>query len=156
MRKNYIAYGSNLNLAQMAVRCPDARAIGTAQLEGWRLMFKGSKTGSFLTIEKDEGSQVPVAIWSVSEKDEKKLDRYEGYPGFYFKQNLEVEVKDIETGEIRKEEAFVYIMREERAYGIPSEYYMRVCQEGYEDFGFDEKYIKEACVKSAKEAKSWK
>ena len=35
----YIAYGSNLNLEQMAHRCPTAQAVGTATLKNWRLMF---------------------------------------------------------------------------------------------------------------------
>ena len=29
-KKYYIAYGSNLSVEQMAVRCPDARVVGNA------------------------------------------------------------------------------------------------------------------------------
>ena len=32
---------------------------------------------------------------------------------------------------------FVYIMHEERQIEIPGNGYMRVCLEGYKDFGFD-------------------
>jgi len=35
----YIAYGSNLNLKQMAHRCPTAKVVGTAMLHNWRLAF---------------------------------------------------------------------------------------------------------------------
>ena len=31
----YIAYGSNLNVAQMRMRCPHAAILGTACLTGW-------------------------------------------------------------------------------------------------------------------------
>ena len=62
-KRYYIAYGSNLNVEQMKHRCPDARVVGTATLEGWTLLFRGSKTGSYLTIEPKEGSSVPVAVW---------------------------------------------------------------------------------------------
>ena len=33
-RKKYIAYGSNLNLEQMARRCPTAKVIGAGTKEG--------------------------------------------------------------------------------------------------------------------------
>lgn len=49
-KRYYIAYGSNLNVPQMRMRCPRATILGTANLTGWELLFKGSKTGSYLTI----------------------------------------------------------------------------------------------------------
>ena len=70
MKKYYVAYGSNLNVRQMKMRCPGATILGTAKLKDYELLFKGSKTGSYLTIEKKEGSTVPVAIWEVTESDE--------------------------------------------------------------------------------------
>ena len=50
-KRYYIAYGSNLNVPQMRMRCPHATILGTSNLKGWELLFKGSKTGSYLTIE---------------------------------------------------------------------------------------------------------
>ena len=44
-KRYYIAYGSNLNVPQMRMRCPHATILGTANLKGWELLFKGSKTG---------------------------------------------------------------------------------------------------------------
>ena len=84
-KRYYIAYGSNLNIRQMRWRCPDARIIGTAELEDWRLLFRGSKTGSYLTIEEAQGHRVPVAVWEVSPEDEEALDRY-GYYGHPFRE----------------------------------------------------------------------
>ena len=43
-KRYYIAYGSNLNIQQMQMRCPYAAVLGTAELDGWELLFKGSKT----------------------------------------------------------------------------------------------------------------
>ena len=74
-KRYYIAYGSNLNIPQMRMRCPGARIIGTSVIEDYQLLFKGSKTGSYLTIEPMEGAEVPVVIWEVTETDEKALDR---------------------------------------------------------------------------------
>ena len=34
-RKEYFAYGSNLNFEQMAYRCPEATVVGTAKLDGY-------------------------------------------------------------------------------------------------------------------------
>lgn len=140
MKKFYLAYGSNLNKGQMQHRCPEATAIGTAFIEGYRLLYKGSKTGSFLTIEKKRGSKVPVGVWEVSEKDERRLDCYEGCPTFYYKKEIKITLN--ETGE--EVDAFVYIMHEERSLGIPHIFYVRICEEGYRDFGFDKAYLKQA------------
>lgn len=147
MKKYYIAYGSNLNLPQMRFRCPTAKVCGTAALKDWELLFKGSGTGAYLTIERCEGGEVPVVIWEVSENDEMALDRYEGYPSFYYKKSIKVRYKGIRTGRLRTVTAFAYIMHEERFIGIPSDAYMRTCLEGYRTFGFDKAVLFRAYTK---------
>ena len=136
IKKYYLAYGSNLNVQQMKHRCPDAKPIGTAWIKDYQLLFKGSKTGSYLTIEKAEKSKVSVAVWDISEVDERRLDAYEGYPNFYYKKEMEVTVNR------RKIKAFVYIMHEERPLGIPSSLYVETCVQGYRDFGFHLKHLR--------------
>ena len=143
-KRYYIAYGSNLNVRQMRWRCPDARIIGTADLDGWRLLFKGSKTGAYLTIERAEGYSVPVAVWEVSAADEVKLDRYEGYPAFYYKKEMTIDFAGIRTGRKRRRRVFVYIMHEERPVSVPSRGYVMTCLEGYHDFGFNSRVLTEA------------
>ncbi len=143
-KRYYIAYGSNLNIPQMRMRCPGARIIGTSLIQNYQLLFKGSKTGSYLTIEPKAGAEVPVVIWEVTELDEKSLDRYEGYPNFYYKKDMTLDIKGIKTGKIRRRNAFVYIMHEDRQLGIPSWYYVNTCLEGYRAFGFDENYLYDA------------
>ena len=150
-KRYYIAYGSNLNVEQMRHRCPDARVVGTATLEGWTLLFRGSKTGSYLTIEPKEGSSVPVAVWEVSERDELHLDHYEGYPNFYYKKEMNVCIKGIRTGKLRSRRAFVYIMHEDRLLGVPSNMYMRICMEGYFNFGFNPETLWDAYEYSKQE-----
>ena len=148
MSKYYIAYGSNLNINQMKRRCPTARVIGTGFIEDCELLFKGSKTGGYLTIEKAEGKSLPVAIWKVTEIDEQALDRYEGYPTFYYKADVEINIKDIKTGKEYRRKAFVYIMHEDREIGMPSKFYVTTCLEGYKTFGFSPKYLEDAILKS--------
>lgn len=137
-RKYYLAYGSNLHTGQMAYRCPDATIVGTATLHDWRLMFKGSKTGSYATIEPCIGESVPVLVWSISERDERSLDRYEGFPTFYFKQSINVLVNGQEV------KAMAYIMRLDATVGYPSSFYIDTLQQGYLDFGFDMSILLEA------------
>ena len=146
-KRYYIAYGSNLNIPQMRYRCPDARVIGTANLDGWELLFKGSKTGSYLTVEPKTGSTVPVAVWEVSEADEQNLDRYEGFPAFYYKKEMNLTIKGIKTGRLRKRRVFVYIMHEDRPIGKPSHYYLATCIDGYKSFGFDLNILADAYEK---------
>ena len=150
-KRYYLAYGSNLNVRQMMIRCPSARMIGTATIEDYRLMVKGSETGSYLNIEPEEGCSVPVGVWEVSEADELALDRYEGFPTFYYKKELELPITGIRTGKVRRRKAFVYIMHEDRLLGVPSNMYMRICMEGYMDFGFNYDTLWEAYEYSRQE-----
>ncbi|MGX8715807.1 MAG: gamma-glutamylcyclotransferase, partial [Lachnospiraceae bacterium] len=140
----YLAYGSNLNIQQMMYRCPDARIVGTAELPGWRLMYKGSMSGNYLTIERAMGYSVPVAVWAVSRQDEENLDYYEGFPAFYYKKRIGVTLCETYSGKNRPVKAFVYIMHEERKLGRPSDSYVRCCKEGYKAFGFDPAILDEA------------
>ena len=132
----------------MRMRCPSARIIGTSEILDYELLFKGSKTGSYLTIEPKEGSRVPVAAWEVNAKDELALDRYEGFPTFYYKKEMLLPIKGIRSGKIRRRDTFVYIMHEDRVLGVPSNFYMQTCLSGYKSFGFDPKFLHEAYDRS--------
>ena len=109
--------------------------------------FKGSKTGSYLTIEECTGGTVPVVIWEVTAADEAALDRYEGFPNFYYKKDINLQYKGIRTGKRRTVTAFAYIMHEERPIGIPTNFYMRTCLEGYDTFYFDKNILIDAYEK---------
>ena len=147
-RKYYLAYGSNLNIRQMRTRCPEARIIGTAEIPDYQLLFKGSGTGAYLTIEPKKGAAVPVGVWSVTARDEAALDVYEGFPNFYYKKEMTVAVKGIEPGKTRRRKAFVYIMHEDRKRGLPSSHYVQTCAAGYRAFGFDERILADAVNES--------
>ena len=110
----YVAYGSNMNLPQMALRCPTAEVVATSELKDFELLFRGSRSSAVATVEPKEGSSVPVLLWKIREKDEASLDRYEGYPHFYDKQHVEVEL----DGKVVS--AVVYIMTPGHEFGMPS------------------------------------
>ncbi len=143
-KRYYIAYGSNLSVGQMARRCPDAKIIGTAVVEGYALLFKGCAT-----IEPQEGKRVPVLVWEISSSDEESLDRYEGYPSLYYKKEMTLNVRMMGTGEEKELTAMVYIMDERRRLAVPTGYYYKVLADGYEDFGFDKAVLEQALADSA-------
>ncbi len=146
--KLYLAYGSNLNIVQMIMRCPDAKYYGTAEIKDYELLFKGSKTGAYLTIERHKGSSVPVGVWSVTERDIRALDRYEGFPTFYYKKTFRRQIWSVNGEDLGVRECFAYIMHEDRKIGIPTKAYIDTCKQGYEDFGFDESLLMKALSRS--------
>ncbi|MBD5113571.1 MAG: gamma-glutamylcyclotransferase [Ruminococcaceae bacterium] len=141
-KRYYLAYGSNLNMEQMRFRCPNAKPVGTAIIENNVLTFRGSNSGFYLTIEPKIGSKVPVGVWEVTAADEAALDRYEGYPRFYFKAEITVNVTSLHDGKTSGKRAFYYFMNEDSELGLPSETYVQTCLQGYADFGFDKRILK--------------
>lgn len=125
----YIAYGSNLNVQQMAHRCPTAELIGSGIIEGYELLFRGKRDVGFATIEKCEGHSVPVGLWDIKKEDELSLDRYEGYPNLYRKETMEIDMFD--GG---KMDAMIYIMDETIPLQLPSNEYFSIIMKGYKDF----------------------
>lgn len=139
----YAAYGSNLNLFQMKMRCPTAKLRGTGFLKGYELQFKGLRSNFFATVAPQNSSEVPVGIWELQREDEFALDMYEGYPSHYYKETVVVEMDGAPV------EAMIYIMRQNAQFGLPSKsYYTTVC-EGYLELGFDPGYLRQAAIKSA-------
>lgn len=43
-KRLYIAYGSNINLEQMAHRCPNSKVVSTEMMKGYELEFRGVAT----------------------------------------------------------------------------------------------------------------
>lgn len=142
-KRLYVAYGSNLNLKQMKYRCPTAKLYGTGEIENYELQFKGHPNSAFATIAPKEGSSVPVAVWEIQPRDELSLDRYEGYPSHYFKQDVPVQLDGEEVS------AMVYIMNLKMNFGLPSPSYYHTVYEGYNDCELDTNILDKAVGDSA-------
>ena len=136
--KLYLAYGSNLNLGQMAHRCPDSQVAGHAELPRYRLLFRGRPGNAHATIEEAEGRTVPVLLWRVSVRDEALLDRYEGYPYYYDKVQIPVELDG------KTVSAMAYVMQPEFDLNKPSSSYLHTIREGYQAAGFDQAVLDQA------------
>jgi len=120
----YFAYGSNLNFAQMAARCPKAKFLTAAILPNYELTFRRT----YATVEAKEGEYVEGAIWEVTPECLVSLDIYEGYPNFYDKQEIEVVLPD---GNITY--VLVYIMQPGFKLEPPKKDYYECITQGYKD-----------------------
>ena len=131
MKRDYLygAYGSNLNAQQMRVRCPDAQMVGKMKLKGWRLVFKG-----VADIVPDRDAEVEIGLWSITDRCELALDRYEGYPSLYTKLWI-----PSEHGEV-----MLYTMSDGYSVRPPIDTYLQTIAQGYFAFGLDNECLKEA------------
>lgn len=146
--KIYAAYGSNMNLEQMAIRCPNAKVIGTGILKNYKLTFRGLGRGGVANIEYSKGSRVPIVLWEITSECEVALDHYEGYPSLYTKRIVEITCKD--KSRIK---AMVYVMakRYENYPSEPSETYFKVIRDGYKANGLSIKKLNEALISTRDE-----
>ncbi|MBR90070.1 MAG: gamma-glutamylcyclotransferase [Verrucomicrobiales bacterium] len=84
----YFAYGSNLDPRQMTERCPGAKPMGAAALNGWRFLI--NRRG-YATVTPEPDSVVQGGLWVLTLAHEVDLDEYEGVAGgHYTKEQLEV------------------------------------------------------------------
>lgn len=153
-----IAYGSNLSEERMKKRCPKAEAFGTSVIYGYRLLFKQSMTGAYATIEQDANCCVPVLIYRMTIEDEMKLDRFEGYPKYYYKREFLLPVWGF-NGRKKKlrRNCIAYIMHEYRLLGEPDEDYFSLLDGGYDRWGFEKDPLVKALEDSIgrEEAAQW-
>ena len=80
-----------------------------------------------------------MLLWKIREADEEALDRYEGYPRYYYKRNFRLSVTRLDSGRRMKERKWcmAYVMHEERTLGEPDMEYFRLLDEGYGEWNFD-------------------
>ena len=122
----YFAYGSNLNVQQMAQRCPDAEIVGSAYFPKWRLIFRNVAS---IVYTGNPDDMLPVGIWEITDACERALDRYEGFPSLYR--------KEIING------MMTYVMNSDTI-SPPSHYYYNTIYDGYINFDLDTQHLEEA------------
>jgi phage replication-related protein YjqB (UPF0714/DUF867 family) len=90
-RHPYFAYGSNLCVRQMALRCPEAADPRPAVLSDhdWLINQRG-----VATVEPFAGNEVHGVLWQVSSDDLAMLDSAEGVPVRYRRDRLTVRTDD--------------------------------------------------------------
>ena len=128
----YIAYGSNINLEQMAYRCPHSKVVGTSEIKDYELEFRG-----VATIAPKENARVPVLIWELDERDLPVLNRYEGWPRLYRQEKMSFELNG------KSYEGMAYLMNRGEI-APPSQQYYNTILQGYRENGLDESYLEKA------------
>ena len=129
----YFAYGSNLNHHQMKnIRCVGSKYLKTIFLKDYKLLFchpnKLNKYG-YANIIKRKDSKVPGAIWEITTKHEKILDRYEEFPNSYQKKYFYLNGKRIMFYKMNK-----FFIKE------PPKSYINIIIEGYKNCNIDLNY----------------
>jgi len=135
----YAAYGSNMDPAQMAERCPHSPRAGTGWLDGWRLTFGGEAIGwegALATVVEEEDAAVFVVLYEVSDSDEEALDHWDGATlGYYSKVRVRVATLD---GDVL---AWLYVLNDYEG-GLPSARYLGIMADAAEAAGAPESYVK--------------
>lgn len=124
----YFAYGSNMDRVQMAIRCPNAVPIGTAELKGHKLIFRG--VADVVPEGNTVNSTVKGVVWRITKKCLKELDIYEGYPSLYDRKAVTVWMNG------RPVRTLVYYMVRGPV-APPSREYWKGILRGYFQFGIE-------------------
>ncbi|HEY0237079.1 MAG TPA: gamma-glutamylcyclotransferase family protein [Friedmanniella sp.] len=136
----YAAYGSNLDPAQMAGRCPHSPLRWTGWIPGWRVTFGGEGWDGALptVVEAADDEHVFVAVYDVTSADESTLDTWESADdqGLYNKVRVRVETLDgIKT-------AWVYVLDDFEG-GMPSARTLGILADAAQTAGAPEDYLTE-------------
>lgn len=134
----YAAYGSNMDPAQMAHRCPHSPQHGTGWLDGWRLTFGGEDLGwegALATVVEDGAERVFVVLYEVSAADEVALDQWDGADlGLYRRAKVRVATAD---GDVL---AWLYVLNGYEG-GLPSARYLGILADAAEVAGAPASYV---------------
>lgn len=113
----YFAYGANMNVSRMHMRCPDAQLIGRAVVHEHRFEINSLGVG---TIIQDIGHSVHGLMWKISREDELSLDKYEGVEmGCYLKQ-----LHKVSLGDSYNDTSVMAYIATDSTPGIPSKVYL--------------------------------
>jgi gamma-glutamylcyclotransferase (GGCT)/AIG2-like uncharacterized protein YtfP len=134
----YAAYGSNMDSAQMAERCPHSPQHGSGWLEGWRLTFGGEDLGwegALATVVEGDAERVFVVLYDVADVDVGELDRWDGLTlGYYRKLRVRVQTLD---GDVA---AWLYVLNGYEG-GLPSARYLGILADAAEQAGAPADYV---------------
>ncbi|MFP6855283.1 MAG: gamma-glutamylcyclotransferase family protein [Opitutales bacterium] len=134
MNLPYFAYGSNMNLDQMAVRCPGSRFLTLVAKRGWRFIINQR---GYVTAVDDPSEQTLGCLWELSDEDWSELDRYEGVSaGYYDRVDCEVIRMDSEE----RVSAIAYRATNEIP-GIPNPPYADAVIHGAVQIGLPKEYL---------------
>jgi gamma-glutamylcyclotransferase (GGCT)/AIG2-like uncharacterized protein YtfP len=130
----YFAYGSNMDRAAMAGRCPASTPLGPARLARHRLIVTAD---GYASVVRDPHRTVWGLLWDVVLADMPALDRYEDVAGGLY---VKVSQPVIATSGVRR--ALIYVARN-RAVGQPRPGYLEGVVQAARDAGLPDDYLRE-------------
>lgn len=149
-RVHYFAYGSNMNPAQMAARCPAHRVIGLAALREYQLVFplySNEWEGGVGSVQRHHGGTVWGVLFDLSESDLAALDQFEGFRGpgdehnVFDRTQFTVELVRPDDGSFpRRVRADAYVARPSNP-SPPSRRYLDTILEGARHHRLPEEYV---------------
>jgi len=128
----YFAYGANLDLRGMELRCPGYKPICCAILKNYRLMFR-----SVADIEPAANHIVHGALYEITQEHLRSLDRFEGYPRLYTRKILPV-FTDVD----KEFQAIIYLMNNCRQYSSPHKGYLNIILSGCRQWQLPQDHIR--------------
>ncbi|HEX9444435.1 MAG TPA: gamma-glutamylcyclotransferase family protein [Candidatus Binatia bacterium] len=134
----YFAYGSNMNWSQMRQRCPSARFVAVASLEGHRLAIT-RKSRRRLCGTADVVAEAGCEVWGiVYEIAAGELSVLDGFEDGYGREKMMVRPGN-DGG--RPLEAWVYIAEKEDSPPPPNALYKRLILEGARYWRLPDAYV---------------
>ena len=128
----YFAYGSNMSRSLMAARCPQARAVGPAALDGFAFIVTAD---GYASVVPRPSAVVPGVLWRIGPRDLAALNAYEGVAqGLY-----RIRVLPVRCGRSLRS-ALVYVGRS-AVPGRPRPGYMTMVLAAAREWGLAERHI---------------
>ena len=128
----YFAYGSNMDRAAMAARCPRSSPLDVARLPAFRFVIG---IQGWASVMPDRGHEVWGVLWHLAIDDVPALDRYENVAaGLYRKGRCAV------WTEAGRRSALVYRMPKS-ALGRPRPGYMEAVIAAARENGLPDRYV---------------
>ena len=136
----YFAYGSNLWLKQMALRCPSSVKVGTGILDSYKW---GITSRGYANVYPSSNDVVYGIIYTLSEADEVDLDRYEGVSGgCYIKKDLDITLLST-GGEEKMIRCLVHIDPTLEGHFKPRKEYIRRINSGLKDANLPVEWVQQ-------------
>jgi gamma-glutamylcyclotransferase (GGCT)/AIG2-like uncharacterized protein YtfP len=136
----YFAYGSNLNKTQMKKRCQTSKLIDVGYLKDYKLVFSyysSTWNGGVADIIPENGTIVWGLIYTLTEQDLTRLDKYEGYPDIYTRFHTSIRtIKDTILN------AWVYTVIKKTSFMPPTKGYLENIKIAAREYNFPKNYCK--------------
>lgn len=116
----YFAYGMNTNLDEMSRRCPGAVSLGAAWIDGYEFVFR-----THADIARSPAQRCYGVLWDISKENLRALDALEGYPYYYNRFRVRVNLGDHFVY------ALTYQMNDQSYMAEPGPGYLNMVTEGY-------------------------